>query len=165
MQIREEAGADAVAIRRLTQAAFAGAAHASGREAAIVDELRAAGTLTLSLVAEDGGGIVGHVAFSPVAIGGKDSGWLGLGPISVRPDRQRLGIGGALIREGLSLLPGLGARGCVVLGDPGYYARFGFAADPDLRFEGVPPGYFMRLLLSGPPPAGAVTFQPAFHEA
>jgi putative acetyltransferase len=163
MRIRAETGADAAAIRRVTQDAFTGAPHASGTEAAIVDGLRAAGTLALSLVAEDDGGIVGHVAFSPVTVDGRDPGWLGLGPVSVRPDRQRLGIGSALIREGLSRLRESGAGGCVLLGDPGYYARFGFEADPALRFEGAPPAYFLRLLLSGPLPSGSVIFQPAFY--
>ncbi|RIK87761.1 MAG: GNAT family N-acetyltransferase [Hyphomicrobiales bacterium] len=168
MQIRNETATDKAAIRRITEAAFAGAGHASGTESAIVDALREAGTLTLSLVAEDGGEVVGHVAFSPVAIGegAPESlgGWFGLGPVSVRPDRQRKGIGAALIREGLSRLRGQGAGGCVVMGDPDYYLRFGFGHDPDLRFEGVPPEYFMRLVLKGRGPAGAVTYQPAFYE-
>jgi putative acetyltransferase len=165
MEIREESESDAAAIRRLTEKAFAGAPHASGTEGAIVDALRATGTLTLSLVAEDAGRIVGHAAFSPVSIGGEDLGWFGLGPVAVRADRRRLGVGAALIREGLSRLRRLGARGCVVLGDPGYYARFGFAADPGLRFEGAPAGYFMRLVLAGPPPSGTVAYQPAFHQS
>lgn len=138
MEIRFEIPADRAAIRQITQDAFAGAEHSSGTEGAIIDGLRAARTLTLSLVAEEGGQVIGHAAFSPVMIGGRDAGWFGLGPVAVRPDRQGQGAGGALIREGLARLRAMEAQGCVVLGDPGYYSRFGFAVDPNLKFEGVP---------------------------
>ncbi|MBP7001083.1 GNAT family N-acetyltransferase [Amaricoccus sp.] len=163
--LRAEAPADHASIRALTDDAFAGAAHASGTEGAIVDALREAGALALSLVAEEGGAIVGHVAFSPVAIPGA-AGWFGLGPVAVRPDRQGRGIGAALIRDGLARLEAMGAQGCVLLGDPGYYRRFGFAPDPRLRFEGAPPEYFLRLAFPGAAPAaGAVAFHAAFHAA
>ncbi|REF73480.1 GNAT family N-acetyltransferase [Paracoccus versutus] len=165
MDIRLETPADAAAIRQITQEAFAGAEHSSGTEGAIIDSLRAAGTLTLSLVAEEGRQVIGHAAFSPVMIGGRDAGWFGLGPVAVRPDRQGQGAGGVLIREGLARLRGMGAQGCVVLGDPGYYRRFGFAVDPGLTFEGVPPEYFMALAFAGPPPSGAVIYHAAFYES
>ena len=162
MQIRPEQPADTDAIRALTTEAFAAAPHSSGTEAAIVDGLRAAGALTLSLVAVQDGAIVGHVAFSPVTIDGAESGWFGLGPVSVRPDRQRGGIGSGLIREGLRRLRENGAGGSVLLGDPAYYGRFGFAADPALVLEGVPPEYFMRLAFDAEPPAGTVRYHAAF---
>ena len=162
MLIRPETPADAPAIAALTTAAFAAAPHASGREAAIVDALRAAGALALSLVADDGG-VVGHVAFSPVTIDGREAGWFGLGPVAVAPDRQGQGIGSALIREGLARLAAMGARGCVLLGDPGYYRRFGFEVDPALVLPDVPPEYFMRLMLAGTPPKGTVAFHPGFY--
>ena len=162
MLIRPETNADHEAIRALTTAAFAGAPHASGTEAAIIHALRAAGALALSLVAEDGG-VVGHIAFSPVTIDGQDCGWFGLGPVSVAPDRQGQGIGGALIREGLARLAASGAQGCVLLGDPGYYTRFGFATDPDLVLPDVPPEYFQRLVLAGTPARGTVSFHPGFY--
>lgn len=162
MQIRAEQPGDIDAIRALTTAAFATAPHRSGTEAAILDGLRAAGALTLSLVAVEGDAIVGHVAFSPVTIDGAERGWFGLGPVSVRPDRQRGGIGSALIREGLRRLRASGAGGCVLLGDPAYYGRFGFAADPALVLEGVPPDYFMRLAFGGEVPAGTVRYHAAF---
>jgi putative acetyltransferase len=162
-EVRPEAPGEAAAIREVTAAAFAGAEHASGTEAAIVDALRAAGALTLSLVAVADGAVVGHAGFSPVTVAGGDVGGFGLGPVSVRPDRQRAGIGSALIRDGLSRLRRRGAKGCVVLGDPGYYRRFGFAVDPGLRFDGAPAEYFMRLALAeGPLPAGTVAFHAAF---
>ncbi|MRX50708.1 GNAT family N-acetyltransferase [Paracoccus sp. S-4012] len=170
MHFRPETAEDREVIAALIEAAFAGAAHASGREAEIVAGLRRAGGLTLSLVAEDQGAVVGHVAFSPVSIAGEGGaaaadGWFGLGPVAVRPDRQRGGVGTGLIHAGLARLRDAGARGCVVLGDPAYYRRFGFAPDPALRLDGVPPEYFMRLVLAGPLPAGRVTYHPAFDRS
>jgi len=165
MILRAESPADRAVIREITEAAFAATPHGSGTEGAIIDALRETGTLTVSLVAETDGQIVGHIAFSPVSVAGQDVGWFGLGPISVRPERQGQGLGGALVREGLARLRALGARGCVVLGDPGYYRRFGFEQDPALRFADAPPEYFMRLVFSGTPPTGEVTYQPVFHDA
>lgn len=163
MMIRLEKTTDVDAIRHITQAAFAGAEHSSGTEGAIIDGLRSAGTLSLSLVAVDGDQIIGHVAFSPVAIDGRDHGWFGLGPVSVSPGLQGAGTGSRLIRDGLARLRTNGANGCVVLGDPGYYRRLGFAADPALTFEGVPPEYFMALPFNGSAASGPVTYQPAFY--
>lgn len=169
MQIRPEQPADADAIRALTAEAFATAPHSSGTEAAIVDGLRTARALTLSLVAVEGeekpSEILGHIALSPVTIDGAEHGWFGLGPVSVRPGRQRGGIGSALIREGLRRLRESGANGCVLLGDPAYYGRFGFAADPALVLEGVPPEYFMRLAFGAEAPAGTVRYHAAFDGA
>lgn len=161
--IRAETPAHASAIRRVTDAAFAGAPHASGTEGAIVDALRAEGSLALSLVAEADGAVFGHVAFSPVTVAGADVGWLGLGPLSVLPARQRTGVGAALVRDGLARIRAAGTRGCVVLGDPAYYRRFGFEPDPALTFEGVPAEYFMRLAFAEPAPAGPVVYRPAFY--
>ncbi|HEV7256700.1 MAG TPA: N-acetyltransferase [Bosea sp. (in: a-proteobacteria)] len=165
MQIRAEEPGDVDAIRTLTTEAFATAPHSSGTEAGIVDGLRAVGALTLSLVAVEDGEIVGHVAFSPVTIDGAERGWFGLGPVSVRPGRQRGGIGSGLIREGLRRLRERGAGGCVLLGAPAYYGRFGFAADPALVLEDVPPDYFMRLAFGGEVPAGTVRYHAAFDGA
>jgi putative acetyltransferase len=162
MEIRPEAPGDHAAIGAVTGAAFAGAAHASGTEAAIVEALRAAGALTLSLVAVAEGEIVGHAAFSPVMVAGRAVGWFGLGPVSVRPDRQGEGIGSALIRDGLSRLEAAGGRGCVVLGDPAFYRRFGFEQDPGLRYEAAPAEYFLRRVLRGAGPVGRVGYHPAF---
>lgn len=163
MKIRAEQPDDVDTIRQLTEAAFENAPHSSQTEAAIVDALREAGVLTLSLVAVEDGKIVGHVAFSPVTINGKDEGWYGLGPVSVWPDRQSKGIGQALIREGLSELKRLGAGGCVVLGDPNYYGRFGFASDPDLRYGDIPPEYFQRLAFGAETPKGEVAYHSGFN--
>ncbi|MCK8785049.1 N-acetyltransferase [Roseomonas sp. NAR14] len=161
MKIRPETPADAPAIRALTTAAFLDAEHGDGNEAAIVDRLRDGGALAVSLVAEQDGALVGHAAFSPVTIGGRP-GWYGLGPVSVRADRRRQGIAGALIEAGLLALKARGAGGCVVLGNPAYYGRFGFACDPAVTLAGIPPGFFMRLRFRGGQPAGAVAYHPAF---
>ena len=162
MEIRRERLEDKEAIAALIGTAFASAEHSDGTEAQIVDRLRSAGALTLSLVAEDGGEIVGHAAFSPVTIDGRPLGWFGLGPVAVRPDRQRQGIGDALISEGLGQLVAYGAAGCVVLGEPGYYGRFGFQPVERLRYPGPPPEYFQVLAFGGKPPGGTVAYHPAF---
>ncbi|MFT4038892.1 MAG: N-acetyltransferase, partial [Thermomicrobiales bacterium] len=154
MNIRPEVPADTAAIRTLTTAAFTGKPYSDGTEAAIVDALRAANALAISLVVEDAGAVVGHVAFSPVTIDGQPGIWYGLGPVSVMPGRQRQGIGSALIREGLAQLRARGAGGCLLLGDPAYYGRFGFAADPALRYGAVDPRYFQMLRFSGDDPTG-----------
>ena len=162
MEFREEQHGDAAVIAAVTAAAFDGHPYSEGREPLIVAGLRAAGVLRLSLVAEEGGEILGHVAFSPVTIGGADLGWFGLGPVSVRPDRQGQGIGAALIRAGLAQLRESGAAGVVLLGEPAYYARFGFATHAGLTLPGVPPEYFMALSFGGEGPQGAVAYHPAF---
>lgn len=163
MLIRHEVPADIPAIAELTTAAFAKAEHSDGTEAAIVERLRAAGDLALSLVAIEDGELVGHVAFSPIRIEDAADGWLGLGPVSVSPRHQRRGIGTALIREGLRELEAEGALGCVVLGNPEYYRRFGFEHDVELRYPDAPPEFFMRRLF-GPTPAprGLVAYASAF---
>lgn len=162
MLIRPERAADTSAIRSLTDTAFEGVEHSSQTEGAIVDALRRAGALTLSLVAERDGRIIGHVAFSPVRIDGAELGWFGLGPVSVAPEHQRGGVGTALIREGLAELRRRGANGCVVLGDPDYYRRFGFTSDHGLSYADVPPVYFQSLRWSGEPAAGEVTYHAGF---
>ena len=163
MQIRQERPEDAATIRALTDAAFKGMPYSDQTEAKIIDALRAAGALTISLVAIKDGEIVGHVAFSPVRINGAAGDWYGLGPVSVRPDHQQSGIGQALIRDGLYRLQFMSAAGCVLLGDPAYYGRFGFESDPDLYYGDVPPRYFQRLVFNGsPPPKGEVSFHPGF---
>ncbi|MBU8546119.1 MULTISPECIES: GNAT family N-acetyltransferase [Roseomonadaceae] len=165
MLIRSEVTADAQAIRILVTAAFQDAAHSSGTEADIVDALRAGEALTISLVAVEGGVVVGYVAFSSVTIAGKDFGWFGLGPVAVERSKRRRGIGQRLVEEGLSQLRSRGASGCVVLGDPSYYGRFGFEPDPAITLVGVPAEYFQRLRLQGEQPVGEVVYHPAFGSA
>ena len=162
MDMRKERPEDAAEIRHLTDEAFRTVAYSNQKEGEIVDVLRSAKALTLSLVAEEDGRILGHIAFSPVLIGGEDMGWYGLGPVSVRPDRQGEGIGGKLIREGLAQLHAAGAKGCVLLGEPGYYGRFGFKADERLKLAGVPAEYFQCLAFGADIPQGDVTYHAAF---
>jgi putative acetyltransferase len=126
MIVRSEMPADETTIRSLVTTAFLTAPHSGGNEADIVDALRSTGSLTISLVAEDEGEVVGHVAFSPVSIDGLDVGWYGLGPVAVRVDKRRHGFGKALIVSGIQQLKNIGAKGCVVLGDTAYYGKFGF---------------------------------------
>lgn len=165
MTIRPEVAADGDAISAVITAAFAEAEHSGGNEAKIVEDLREAGSLTVSLVAIERDRILGHLACSPVTIDGQSCGWFGLGPVAVLPSRQREGIGSTLIRAGLDLLRARGAKGCVVLGEPSYYSRFGFTADPNLRLAGVPPEYFQRLAFDDQRCAGVVEYNSAFQSA
>lgn len=161
--IRDETRADEHAIDDVTVAAFEALPVSSHTEQFIVQALRAAKALTVSLVAELDGCVVGHVAFSPVTLSDGTTRWYGLGPVSVLPHYQRRGIGQALIREGLSRLEALQARGCCLVGHPGYYRRFGFGNVPGLVYEGVPPEVFFALSFDGRVPRGTVTFHEAFQ--
>ena len=169
IQLRHETPDDIAAIEAVTIAAFANAPHTSHTEQFIVRALRAANELTLSIVAEEHGQVVGHVALSPVTItdsqGRQAVGWYGLGPISVLPPRQGHGIGSRLLEQALSELRAMRAAGCVLLGEPAYYGRFGFQAHAGLQLPGVPPGYFMALAFDGPVPEGIAHYSDAFNAA
>lgn len=160
--IRAERPDDAGGIDAITRAAFRDHPHSRQTEHLIVRDLRQAGAMTVSLVAEAGTAVVGHAAFSPVTMGGGAGGWHGLGPLSVAPAWQRQGIGQRLVRDGLERLRQMGSLGCVLVGDPVYYGRFGFAAIPGVGVAGVPPEYVLCLPFAAPPPAGPVIFHPAF---
>jgi putative acetyltransferase len=162
VRIRPERPEDAPAIRAVTIAAFESSPYGHNGEADIVDALRVDGALALSLVAEMGGGIVGHVACSPVHIMIGQGDWYGLGPVSVVPGHQGQGIGQVLVRAGLDRLRALDAAGCVVLGEPEYYGRFGFESDPALRYGEAPAAYFQRLLFQGRPPSGEAHYHASF---
>jgi putative acetyltransferase len=161
--IRDETQADIDAITRVTIAAFRTLEVSNQTEQYVIEGLRAAGALRISLVAELDGRVVGHVAFSPVSIADGTPDWYGLGPVSVQPEHQGRGIGKALIEEGLSRLKDLHARGCCLVGDPEYYRKFGFERVPGFVHEGVPPDYFVALCFQGPPPQGAAAFHEAFR--
>ena len=164
MRIRPETHADIPTIRTLTKTAFEPMPYSSGTEAGIIDALRAADALALSLVAVDNDDtILGHIAFSKIKLDGVLSDWYVLGPISVWPAHQGQGIGSALVREGLSQLRAHGANGCVLLGSPEYYQRFGFTHDARLRLPGGDTEYFMLLPFSEVVPEAAVTFHEAFN--
>lgn len=106
--------------------------------------------------------IVGHIAISPVQISSGAQGWYGLGPVAVLPEWQLQGIGSALIQSGLSLLKSHAAKGCVVLGDPDFYAQFGFKTVPGFTLPHVPAEYFQALSFDGDMPQGHVSYHPAF---
>jgi putative acetyltransferase len=163
VQIRPETSADIPAIHAVIIAAFEKAAHASHTEQFIVKALRRANALALSLVAEVNGEIAGHVAVSKVSISDGASGWFGLGPLSVLPGLQGQGIGSRLVSEALNLLEEDGADGCVLLGDPAYYSRFGFKPEPGLVLPGAPPEYFQVVAFSQHMPRGKVTYHDAFN--
>lgn len=165
VSIRPERPTDRDAIAALITEAFEHAEHRSGTEAKIVAALRGADALTLSIVAAEGELIIGHAAFSPVTIDGNACGWFGLGPVAVDPGRRRQGVADRLIRHGLQQLEKDGAKGCVVLGDPAYYRRFGFVADGRLTLAGVPPEYFQSLAFGDRGATGAVAYHPAFDVA
>lgn len=163
MLIREETERDIAAIHALLASAFETAPHSQQTEHLIVEALRKTGNLTLSLIAEQDSELVGCIAFSPIKINGKSCDWYGLGPVAVTPDRQGMGIGSELIQYGLRHLRADDARGCVVLGEPEYYSRFGFAPLPDLKLDGVPDTYFMARPLVDEIPQGKVDYNPAFY--
>jgi putative acetyltransferase len=154
--------ADVEAIRDVTVAAFETLEISDHTEAFVIAALRDAGVLTVSLVAESGGRVVGHIAFSPVALSDGTADWYGLGPVSVLPEHQGQGIGKTLIGEGLSRLKKLGARGCCLVGHPEYYRQFGFENPPGLVVEGVPQEVFFALAFDAHVPQGTVTFHDAF---
>jgi len=160
--IRSEVPKDVVSIDAVTESAFLDAPHTNHKEQLILAALRDAGVLTVSLVAEMDGAIVGHVAISPVFVSSGAPGWFGIGPISVIPKLQGRGIGSQLMREALARLLERRASGCVVLGDPSYYRRFGFVNEARLVLPDVPPQYFMALSFGQPLPTGMVTYHPAF---
>lgn len=163
MIIRPETPKDFDAIRTINTEAFADHPFSQHTEHLIVNALRDAGALTISLVAQDDGLVVGHIAFSPAMIDGEDLNWFTLGPIAVSPARQRQGIGSRLIEAGIEALRQRGANGCLLVGDPAYYLRFGFRHSLSLTVEHVPPEYFMCLPLAGEIPHGAVTHHAAFY--
>jgi len=162
LTIRDCGAADTAARDALITRAFLDAPHADGTEAAIAAALDARGMASVSLLASRAGMVVGCVLTSPVALSDGTSGWHGLGPIAVEPAQQRQGIGVALMDAALARLRADGAAGCVVLGDPAYYGRFGFVADPRLALPGVPPAYFQCLSFSGAVPEAIVRYDVAF---
>jgi len=163
--IRSETGADVGIIADVTIAAFSTLPISNHTEQFIIAALRAANALTVSLVAEMDGRVVGHIAFSPVVMSDGSPGWYGLGPVSVLPEYQAQGIGGALIQEGLSRLKGLGARGCCLVGHPEYYKRFGVRNPRGLVHEGVPEDVFFAMSFDGLIPKGTVEFHEGFKAA
>jgi putative acetyltransferase len=161
--IRPEVPSDEDSIEQVTRRAFLSHPYSHQTEQFIIRALRVAHALSVSLVAEEANRIIGHIAFSPVIIGGGAAGWYGLGPISVEPEWQRRGIGRALMERGLAELRKIGANGCVLVGDPAFYARFGFANNPALVLEDVPQEYVLSLSFGTSSACGNIQFHSAFQ--
>lgn len=161
--IRKETDADRASIRAVTEAAFRGRPYAGGDEQDVIDALRRYGALTISLVALDGAEIIGQITFSPAAISSGVGSWYALGPVSVVPDRQGEGVGGHLIEAGIRELAELGAWGCILTGNPGYYARHGFQPAGQFCPDVEPAEYFMLRLLGEKKPTGRFAFHEAFY--
>lgn len=162
LSIRDEQSMDYQAISDVTFAAFEKMEISNHTEQFVIEALRSANALTVSLVAEVDGRVVGHIAFSPVTLSDGTKDWYGLGPVSVHPDYQRKGIGMALIQEGLARLQNLGAKGCCLVGHPRYYRQFGFRNVSGLGLDGVPAEVFFVLSMDGNVPQGQVVFHEGF---
>ena len=162
INIRLEKSNDIQSIHTITVAAFLDAPHTDHTEQFIIKALRDSGALTVSVIAENSTKIVGHVALSPVTISDGTSDWYGLGPISVIPNQQGKGIGSKLMYAAITELKKLNAKGCVLLGDPNYYTRFGFEPIGGLILPDVPPEYFQAISFQNNHPTGTVTYQESF---
>lgn len=162
--IRPERAGDEAAIHSVTAEAFADHPHSDGAEPFIVDRLRADGDLTLSLVAEGEGEVIGHVAFSPATLSDGSAGWLALGPISVARVRQGEGIGRALVEAGTEACRKLGAKGVILLGDVALYSRFGFVQDTPIKLDGPLAPFLQVMPFVDDIPDASVTFAPAFSQ-
>ena len=162
INIRKEQPSDVQSIHEVTVAAFLEAQHTDHTEQFIVKALRESGRLSISLIADDEGNVVGHVALSPVTISDSTDSWYGLGPISVLPKKQGKGIGSKLMSSAIQEFKNIGAKGCVLLGDPSYYHRFGFKPRDGLVLPGAPPEYFQALVFQGDLPQGSVAYHEAF---
>lgn len=133
MLIRTESPADILPIDTLLKSAFE-----TDAEANLVMKLRENSRFTLSMVAcNDGGEIIGHLLFTPVTVDGIDMGWQGLAPLAVAKAHQGEGVARALIQAGFDSLFEFGYPACVVLGDPSFYARFGFVDAKPLGFTSI----------------------------
>lgn len=161
--IRSESADDVRDIRGINMEAFRDHPVSRQTEHLIVDALRAAGDLEISLVATLGDRAVGHIAFSKADVGRAEGEWFLLGPIAVLPAFQRQGIGSRLVESGLAAIRAKGATGCVLVGDPDFYGRFGFTTFPGLVYEGVPDEYVLAVSFTGDAPVGQIHANVAFE--
>jgi len=160
--IRNERGSDSARISEIITLAFENDPISDKREAEIVRLMRDDSALTISLIAESKGEIVGHIAFSKVTMNDEFIDWYGLAPVSIDPKYQNKGIGSKLVNEGIKLLKEIDAKGCVLLGEPDFYGRFGFEANSQLILPCVPAEYFQALSFSDSIPSGIVKYHQAF---
>lgn len=163
MLIRPATSADAASIRAIHEAAFEG-----DDEAHLVEMIDADGDALVSLVIGIEGASVGHILFSRMTVeaDGSQLTAAGLAPVGVLPHYQGVGLGSALIREGLALLPALGIQISFVLGHADYYPRFGYSVDDARPFASPYAGpHFMALYLDSDvtrPQSGRADYAPAF---
>lgn len=162
IEIRKEQAHDVQRIHEITVGAFLNAPHTDHTEQYVIAALRKSGALSISLVAEDEGCIIGHVALSRVTVSDGTENLYGLGPLSVVPSRQGDGIGSKLMVSAIHELKNIDAKGCVLLGDPNYYKRFGFMHQDGLVLPGVPSEYFQALIFRGEMPQGRVSYHESF---
>ena len=163
MEIRPETAADVPAVQALTEAAFAPMSFSDGKEVEALAGLRCDGDLQLSLVAEEGGEIIGHVAFSPVSLDGAVCNWIALGPIAVKRARQRQGVGSALVAAGAAAFKAQKALGLVLIGNPKVYRSMGFVSDGAMHYRDVPADIVQFLPFSDERPSGLLAFAPALE--
>ena len=161
--IRPETPSDIAAIRAINIAAFAVHPYSRHTEHLIVDALRHDRALSASLVAVRNDQPLGYIAFSEAAVGEMGDGWYLVGPVAVLPEFQRQGIGSLLVQSGLEDLRSRQAAGCVLVGDPGFYRRFGFDIHPGLAHQGVPHDFVLGLSFGAVPPTGEIKAHRAFE--
>lgn len=162
--LRDERPSEIPTINKIAVAAFATKAYGDGTEGDLIDSLRRDGDLSLSLVADLNGVVVGRVSMSPATVG-KADGWYGLGPVAVDTDHFKQGIGSTLIRTALGRVAEQGAAGVVLVGDPNYYSRFGFVKGGSVQYLNIEAKNVMVRTLNGPTATGVITFAPALHGA
>lgn len=165
MTIRPEGHDDHAAIGDVIRAAFLAMPYADGDEAELVETLRRENVLSVSLVAELDGTVIGQVAFSPAQASDGTQGWYALGPVAVLPAYQGTGLGSQLVHAGLKAIVELGAQGCILVGDPAFYRRFGFELSPSNAPDGEPAEFFMVKLFGQHRPRGPISFHAAFNSA
>jgi putative acetyltransferase len=165
--IRPERHAEHAVIAEVVRAAFV---EHPDEVASFVERIRASEQFVpeLALVAEDPSGVIAHVMLSWVGVeGGSRPRILNLTPMSVRPDRQRIGVGSRLIRDALGRAEAAGEPAVIVQGHPAYYPRFGFERASALGFVAPYPMLdeaFMVKRLPGYSPdlAGRIVYPAAF---
>jgi putative acetyltransferase len=165
LNIRNEQAVDSAAVSELLKAAFANQPYSQNQEYRLVEALRQAQACTLALLAYLGDQLVGVVYASAVTIKPElPQRWYCIAPLAVAPQFQRQGIGQQLMYAALAQLQAQGAQGCVLVGDPHYYERFGFVRKPGLVSPEIPDEFVLQLAWQNAPAQGEVHYHPAFAE-
>ncbi|MEM8919215.1 MAG: N-acetyltransferase [Pseudomonadota bacterium] len=163
ISIRGEKKSDEAMIYEITTRAFAPMPFSDGNEQDLIDRFRKSGALEISLVAELEDAIVGQVTFTRAFAADGSPGWYALGPVAVEPELQGQRIGEELIEAGLAELRKRAAAGCILVGNPDYYRRFGFRGFPELRPERQPAEFYQILPLDVAEPDVVIEFHPLFY--